>query len=724
MIKKLSKISVLSVFLLAIISISAFASNVNGEGGHDMIQRMTAVVFQLGVILFAAWIGGTVFRKFKMPGVLGEIIAGTIIGPYLLGGISLPGFAQGIFPLAGNFPITPELYAFTTVASIVLLFLVGLETDLDTFLQFSISGTIIGIGGVVVSFLLGNIAAVICFKILFGIQYTMMSPAPLFLGVISTATSVGISARILSEKRKMDSPEGVTILSGAVVDDVLGIILLAIVVGIIKSGSVQWLNVEKIAIKAIGIWLGFTVFGLVFATHIGNFLKRFKDKNSISVMALALALILAGIFEKSGLAMIIGAYIMGLSLSKTDLAFIIQENLSVVSRFLVPMFFCVMGMLVNIKEIMSPTILIFGLIFTIVAVVSKIIGCSLPALFLNFNLNGAMRIGIGMIPRGEVALIIAGIGLSLGVLEHDAFTIAIIMTFLTTLLTPPILAKALDSDKPVLRKEPEKKKEHSQIVYDMPNVQTAEYLLYKLVEAFENEGFFVHVMEIPQKLFQIRKNNTFITLEYTVEKMEFSCAVEDAAFIHTLFYEVISELENIMKNLEVLVDKQKVARNIFHTTAGADLKGSSNVINVIHPLSCEVSLRSQTKDDIIEELVNLLVRSGQLSENKRAAVFKDIMTREKNMSTGMQDGIALPHAKTDYVKKMSCAIGISKKGVKFDSIDGQPTKIFVLTIAPKKQAQSYLQFMAEISKILGNEKKKKAMLSCKSNKDMYEVISE
>ncbi|MBD3264213.1 MAG: hypothetical protein GF375_03820, partial [Candidatus Omnitrophica bacterium] len=517
-----------SLFVFLAFPLSALYAS-NGTFQNDLLSRMASLVIQLAVIIFSAWIGGTLFRRFNLPSVLGEIVAGVIIGPYLLGSIPLPGFSGGIFPLAEAFPVSTELYSFTVIASIILLFLVGLETDIETFFTFSLAGSVVGIGGVFFSFIFGDLLAVILSDKLFGIHYGFMDPVPLFLGVISTATSVGISARILSEKRKLDSAEGVTILSGAVIDDVLGIIILAVVVGIIKSGHIEWRDISFIALKAFSIWLGFTALGLMFSSQLGHFLKRFKDKSTIAIMGLALALLLAGIFEKSGLAMIIGAYIMGLSLSKTDLSYIIQENLAVLQRFLVPVFFCVMGMLVNIKEMFVPGIIIFGLIYTVFAVLGKIMGCSLPTLFLNFNLRGALRVGVGMIPRGEVALIIAGIGLSAGILEHQAFSVAIMMTFLTTLLTPPLLARMLESEKPALKKEHQRKIEHRQIVYNMPNPETSELILNKVLDAFENEGFYVHLMEIPDKLYQIRKEQIFITLRYSSEKLVFDCLKEDVS---------------------------------------------------------------------------------------------------------------------------------------------------------------------------------------------------
>jgi len=188
-----------------------------------------------------------------------------------------------------------------------------------------------------------------------------MDPAALFLGVISVATSVGITARILAEKRKMGSPEGVTILAGAVFDDVFGIVALAIVMGmakVSKGEGVAWGPICMIALKAIGFFVIVTALGLTFARKITTTLKRFKSKDIIVAICFGLAMLLAGLAEMAGLAMIIGAYIMGLALSRTDLAHEIEEHLEGVNNILVPIFFCVMGMMVDFP--VSPAEWIMG----------------------------------------------------------------------------------------------------------------------------------------------------------------------------------------------------------------------------------------------------------------------------------------------------------------------------------------------------------------------------
>jgi len=716
------------IFLLLFLAVLPAVLYAGGSEGSDYVDSMVILVVQLSVILFAAKFGGALFEKYGLPSVLGEIFAGVIIGPFFLGHIPLPGFELGLFPVvAGEIPISPELHGFMTIASLVLLFLVGLETDLETFLSFSVAGSVVGIGGVFVSFILGDLVTVFFSQTIFQTHYSFGDPVPLFMGVVTTATSVGITARILSEKRKLDSPEGVTILAGAVVDDVLAIVLLAVILGIIggaKEGQqVEWKHIVGISLKAISIWLGFTALGLVFARKLGDFLKRFKDKGSMSVISFAMAMLLAGIFEKSGLAMIIGAYIMGLSLSKTDISFVIQEKLSILHRFFVPIFFCATGMLVNFTELASWKILLFGLIFVLVSIMGKLLGCSIPALFLNFNLRGALRVGMGMTPRGEVTLIITGMGLSMGVLPHEYFGVVIIMTFLTTLITPFILSKMLESDKPVLRKEKQIKKEHRQISYKMPNSETAELILSKIVRAFEGEGFYVHLLHTQEKIYQIRKDQTFITMQFTTEKINFDCLVNDVAFVHTLFYEVLAELEKTMRQLQSLTDKQKIGKKIFDGEESAAVLEKTILLQVLVPEAVDVALKGENKKGIIREMVNLLVRSGQLEESNRKMALKDIFDREGVMSTGMQEGIAYPHAKTAAVDRLICAVGLKKDGLDFDSLDKKPSKIFIMTLSPKDAAQSQLQFMAEMSKFLGKKEERSRIFSFKTSEGLYRYFT-
>jgi Kef-type K+ transport system membrane component KefB/mannitol/fructose-specific phosphotransferase system IIA component (Ntr-type) len=690
-----------------------------------ILDRMMILVLQLGVIIFAARAGGIVFEKIKLPPIIGEITAGIIIGPYLLGGISLPVLGQPLFVLHESFPISAELYAFTTVASIVLLFLVGLETDLEMFLRYSLAGSMVGLGGVIFSFILGDLTAVLFSKYIFGIQYSFSHPICLFLGVISTATSVGITARILSENRKMQSPEGVTIISAAVIDDILGIIALAIVIGVAKSGHVEWHKVGAIAFKSIAIWLGFTAAGLIFSSRISSFLKRFKDPSSITVMAFAMALLLAGIFEKAGLAMIVGAYIMGLSLSKTDLDYLIQDKLSSLHRFFVPIFFCVMGMFVDFSTMSSKIIIFFGVAYTLANILGKIIGCGLPASLLNFNARGALRIGLGMTPRGEVTLLIAGIGLSSGILGQDTLGTIVLMTLITALISPGMFSAALKSEKKVLRKQAPQKESRSSALFNMPTPETAELVVSKIISAFNNEGFYVHRLDTGDRisrLYQIRKERVFIGLKITQADIYFDAKNEELPFINTLVYEIFAELERTMRQLQSGTDKAAIGRKIFDKKSSTAVKKRDS-LKIIHPNAIDADLKSSSKEQVIEELVGLLVSSGQLSAPEAPKALKDVQEREELMSTGMQFGIALPHAKTDAVKNIVCALGVSKKGIDFKSLDGKPAHIFILILSPKDITGPHIRLMADISQLLMDKAIRDKILKASTREDIYRVIT-
>jgi len=261
----------------------------------EITEQVAILVLQLGIILFAVRLFGQLAKKIKIPSVLGELLAGVIIGPFALGGIPLPGFENGIFPLAftpdHTLAVSLELYSFATVASVVLLFASGLETDLGMFLRYSLAGSIIGIGGALFSFAAGTFCGVIL------LDASFWDPRCLFLGVIAMTSSIGISARILSERRKMDSPEGVTIISAGVFEDVLWIILLAVVLGIVSvtsggSGGPSIGSILILAGKAVGIWLGATILFLICSRLLAGFLKIFKNSIDFSVLALGLAMII------------------------------------------------------------------------------------------------------------------------------------------------------------------------------------------------------------------------------------------------------------------------------------------------------------------------------------------------------------------------------------------------------------------------------------------------
>ena len=401
----------------------------------DLTHEAAIFALQVGIVLLAAKIGAEVFERWlKQPAVLGELIAGVAIGPFALGSIDWPGVGRlfGVATAGGDIPIPLPLWVFAELAAVILLFVVGLETDFTSFVRFGPTAVVVAIGGVIVPFALGDVAAVAS-----GLAPSYLSPPALFVGAALTATSVGVTARVLADIGRLDTPEGITILGAAVFDDVIGILVLAVVVAIAQGGGVSPLDVGLIGGKALGAWIVLTTILVLAADRIAGLLGAFRSTGAALALALGLALLSAFIAQSTGLAMIVGAFSAGVALSRTRLRTSLARDAAGVYHVFVPAFFVVIGMLVNIPALIG--VLVFGTVLSLLAIVGKIVGCSVPALALGFTRVGALRVGIGMIPRGEVALIIAGIGLATGAVDQRVFSVVVFMAFATTIVAPPLL---------------------------------------------------------------------------------------------------------------------------------------------------------------------------------------------------------------------------------------------------------------------------------------------
>ena len=697
------------------INVPVIAAQAGSSAGHgSMTHKMMILAIQLGLILFCAKIANIAFEKVRLPGALGELVAGALIGPYALGS------TLGLFRLeAGLGPISPELYGLASVASIVLLFTIGLETDLKTLLRYSLAGGLAGMGGLVVSFAFGAGSVVLFSEMLLG----FFAPACLMLGTITTATSVGITARILSERRKLDSPEGVTILSAAVFDDVLGIILLALVTSYIAAsqvgGSIDWGQIGLIAAKAIGVWLAATTIGLIASRKISFMLKLFRDRTTIAIMALGLALILAGLFEEAGLAMIVGAYVMGLSLSQSDISHMIREKLSAVYALLVPVFFCVTGMQVNLMALTDWRVLVFGLVYAFLAMLAKLLGCGLPSMLAGFTLRGAARIGFGMAPRCEVALIIAGVSLSRGFLSPEILAAVIVMVIINTVIAPPLLVLLFRNPVPGTRREVPRDANIQDLEFDFPTIEMAEFFVGKLNRLLENEGFFTHLIDRNHHLFQFRKDDTVIDFRRDRTKLVFYCPKREVPLVNAVMYESLAALEHTLRGLRKPLDATSIQTRIQQATPIP--QNGFDILEYLDSACIQPALRSGSKPEVIDEMLQLLADAGKLKDLIQAKAA--VMEREESLSTGLQFGVAIPHARTNAVDKLVCAVGLKPDGVDFDALDGEPSRIFVLTLSPEDRPCPHLQLMSAISQIL-NTAGRERVLTAKNAREILRVFTE
>ena len=413
-------------------------------------ENIAILLIQISFILVFAKIAGELCaRVIKVPSVLGELTVGIILSPFALGAIEVPilGSISGAITenlTTGNFaiPVAPEIWFFGQIGAVILLFNSGLETDLKLFLKYSKQATIVAIGGMALPFILG-----LGVMISFGYSSNFTDPKAIFMGTILTATSIGITVRVLNELKKLNSPDGITVLGAAVIDDVLGILLLTIVVGMVSNTeNLTLIDISIIIVKTLGFWLGLTIIGRLLSNHISKLFVKFHSSGALLILSLSLAFISSGVAEFFGLAMIIGAFSIGIALSGSELAKKIKNPMHEVSAIFVPIFFVTTGMLVDLTTIASYWE--FGLVLSIAGIIGKVFGSGVSGLLAGFKPKDSLKIGVGMLPRGEVALIMAAIGIASGALTQNLYGAVIMMTFITTLLAPILLAYLYKTDNP------------------------------------------------------------------------------------------------------------------------------------------------------------------------------------------------------------------------------------------------------------------------------------
>lgn len=365
----------------------------------------------LALILFSAKLAGTAAKWLGQPVVLGELIAGVLLGTSVLGLVN---------------PHNEVLHFLGEVGVVVLLFEIGLETDLGQLLRVGAASSVVAAVGVVLPFALG-----------YGVCAAWGLPplAAVVAGATLTATSVGITARVLSDLGRLQAPESQVVLGAAVVDDILGLIILAVVSRLAAGAQVTPLGVAGITAIAFGFLIATLVLGRLLVPALTRQAGRVETPGVSITLALILAFGLAWLAWAAGSAMIIGAFAAGLLLRGTALAHEIETGAKQIGFFSVPVFFVVVGASVDVSVLRDPQTLVIGGLLIAAAVVGKF-----AAGYAAFWFPGRKAvIGVGMIPRGEVGLIFAQMGLDSQVFDARLFGAVMLMVMVTTLMAPPLL---------------------------------------------------------------------------------------------------------------------------------------------------------------------------------------------------------------------------------------------------------------------------------------------
>lgn len=386
------------------------------------------IIISLSILLFSAKIFAELFQRIKQPVVLGELLAGIIVGPYALGGLPLFD-GQPLVVLDETVKHIGEL------AAIVILFIAGLEITPREFLRGGVASFTIGALGVIVPFAVG-------FVILS--MYGLDSFEILLIATALTATSIAISIQVLTELGKMQSKEARLILGAAIVDDILAIAILSVVVTMVQSGdtSPQILDVAFLILKILGLFAVLLIGAIFLIPRILHREKLWRSRGSIEGITTAIFFGIAGVAAYVGLSPIVGAFAAGMAVASTKLIKQLEEYAHKLQFIFAPLFFAIIGAQVDLRGVNVDVLIIAGIIIAI-AVSTKLLGCGLPSmLFLKKDKTKSMRVGIGMVSRGEVGLIVAGVGVTSGVLSTDIYTSIIIMVAVTTIITPIWLKKS------------------------------------------------------------------------------------------------------------------------------------------------------------------------------------------------------------------------------------------------------------------------------------------
>ncbi|ETI66467.1 cation:proton antiporter [Neobacillus vireti] len=367
------------------------------------------LIFELAIILFASKIAGDISVKFGQPSVLGKLLVGILLGPAVLGLISE----------------TKTLEELSQIGVILLMFIAGMETDLDEFKRSGKASTLVGVSGIVVPLFVGYLA---------GIMLKMTTIEAVFLGLLLSATSVSISVQALKELNKMQSKEGTTILGAAVIDDVLVIIALAFLMSM-AGGDV---NLSVVIISKVLFFGGAILVAWKVVPWVLRKFAPLKVTESLLSSALIICFLFAYVAELAGVAAIIGGYIAGVAISVTNFKHEIFEKVETISySIFVPVFFTSIGLKASFAGLSQHLGLIIGL--SILAILTKLIGAATGAKMARFSWRNSLGIGAAMVSRGEVALIIATIGLETKLISPELFSILVIVVLVTTLVTPPMM---------------------------------------------------------------------------------------------------------------------------------------------------------------------------------------------------------------------------------------------------------------------------------------------
>jgi Kef-type K+ transport system membrane component KefB len=382
---------------------------------NPMDSLFTSPEFQMSLLLFVALGGYLIASRINQSAVIGLILVGLLVGPSVLGWITYTDFVRGLAHLG----------------AVILLFVIGLEFNVKEIL--SLRNGMIAAVGVIVPWIGGYWLSV---------AFGFSTASAIFIGTALTATSIAITANVLKEMGKLQTDAAKAIIGAAVIDDVLSLLALAISTDVV-SGTISAAGIVLVATKAVAFIVIGGAFGIFIVSKYmerldkTGFAKKFPE--FIFIFAMMVAFLYAMCAEMVGLSAIVGAFIAGVSFEGVELSHSknFREGAEYLQIIFASIFFVSLGILADVNAV-TPGIALFLVVLTLVAIITKVIGCGIPARLMGLSRNDALIVGFGMAPRGEVAMIVALIGLEAGIIEQGVYVVLVLMSLLTTIITPVV----------------------------------------------------------------------------------------------------------------------------------------------------------------------------------------------------------------------------------------------------------------------------------------------